>query len=81
MQVPWYPALGNHDYYGNPDAEIEYSTINQIWNLPSILQPFTRILNSRDKALFIVMDTQGLINDYQSLTDTMRSDSIPKSFG
>jgi len=78
LQVPWYPALGNHDYYGNPDAEIEYSTINSLWNFPSRYYSFTKILNSRDKALFIVLDTQGLINDYHNLTDSTQSDSIPE---
>ena len=76
LQVPWYPALGNHDYYGNPDAEIEYSAIHPNWNFPSRYYSFSRILNARDKALFIVLDTQGLINDYHNLTDSTQTDSI-----
>ncbi len=76
LQVPWYPALGNHDYAGNPEAEIEYSTINKLWNFPSRYYSFEKTLDTNDKALFIVMDTQGLINEYQSLTDTLQTDSI-----
>lgn len=76
LQVPWYPALGNHDYYGNPNAEIEYSNINEFWNLPSRYYSFEKTLDTNDKALFVVMDTQDLINEYQNLTDTLLTDSI-----
>lgn len=31
--VDWYPVLGNHDHYGNEDAEVEYSTINPHWKM------------------------------------------------
>ena len=24
LQVPWYAVLGNHDYHGNPEAQIDY---------------------------------------------------------
>jgi 3',5'-cyclic AMP phosphodiesterase CpdA len=33
--VDWYPVLGNHDHYGNEEAEIEYSKINQHWKMPA----------------------------------------------
>jgi len=33
-QAPIYPVLGNHDYKGNIDAQIEYSKINPRWKLP-----------------------------------------------
>lgn len=33
--VDWYPVLGNHDHYGNEEAEIEYSKINPHWKMPS----------------------------------------------
>mmetsp|Transcript_3221 Transcript_3221/g.4537 ORF Transcript_3221/g.4537 Transcript_3221/m.4537 type:complete len:421 (+) Transcript_3221:138-1400(+) len=38
VQVPWYPVLGNHDYYVNPEAQIEYTTERNPsgrWNMPS----------------------------------------------
>lgn len=31
----WYPVLGNHDYLGNPQAEIDYSKISRRWNMIS----------------------------------------------
>jgi tartrate-resistant acid phosphatase type 5 len=35
LQVPWYAVLGNHDGYGNPDAQIEYAKSNKRWRMPA----------------------------------------------
>lgn len=33
--VPWYAVLGNHDYRGNYQAEIDYTNVSQRWNMPA----------------------------------------------
>ena len=78
LHVSWFPALGNHDYYGNPDAEIAYSSISNYWKMPSRYYTFTKKIKTRSNARFIVLDTQGLINSYQGLSDTTQLDSIPQ---
>jgi tartrate-resistant acid phosphatase type 5 len=35
LQSDWYVVLGNHDYKGNPQAEIDYSAIDRKWNMPA----------------------------------------------
>lgn len=35
LQKDWYVALGNHDYGGNPQAQVEYSKISEHWKMPS----------------------------------------------
>lgn len=35
LQKNWYVALGNHDYGGNPQAQVEYSQISKHWKMPS----------------------------------------------
>ncbi len=34
-QLPWYVALGNHDYGGVPQAQVDYSARNPRWKMPA----------------------------------------------
>ncbi len=36
LQIPWYAILGNHDYFGDPEAQIRYSRNkrDQRWTMP-----------------------------------------------
>lgn len=33
--IPWYVILGNHDYYGNYSAQIDFTNYDQMWKMPS----------------------------------------------
>jgi tartrate-resistant acid phosphatase type 5 len=35
LQREWFVILGNHDYMGNPDAQVEYTKISRRWQLPA----------------------------------------------
>ncbi len=35
LQVPWWIALGNHDYHGNAQAQLDYSAKSRRWRLPA----------------------------------------------
>ncbi|HXQ15476.1 MAG TPA: tartrate-resistant acid phosphatase type 5 family protein [Caulobacteraceae bacterium] len=34
LQVPWYVALGNHDYHGNTQAQLDYANTSKRWSMP-----------------------------------------------
>ncbi|MCX6260729.1 MAG: metallophosphoesterase [Bacteroidia bacterium] len=76
LLVPWYPSLGNHDYRGDPDTEVEYSTINKHWVMPGRYYSFVKEINSSCSVRFIVLDTYGLIQEYRKLTDKTKYDNI-----
>lgn len=35
LQVPWHVVLGNHDYHGDSQAQIDYSAKSARWRMPS----------------------------------------------
>jgi len=35
LQTPWYVALGNHDYHGEPQAQLDYARTSPRWRMPS----------------------------------------------
>jgi tartrate-resistant acid phosphatase type 5 len=34
LQIPWYVALGNHDYRGSPQAQVAYTRTSARWRMP-----------------------------------------------
>lgn len=78
LQVPWYPALGNHDHYGNVNAQVQYSQINKNWNMPATYYSFTKNVERDCNVKFIVIDTYQLELDYYNLADSTAYDSIPQ---
>ncbi len=52
LNIPFFAALGNHDYLGNVQAEIDYTFHSTFWNMPSRYYTFTR-----GKVDFFVIDT------------------------
>lgn len=66
LQTPWYVALGNHDYYGNIQAQMDYSKISRRWNLPSTYYKETVKLKDGSKALLVFIDTNPFVKTYYS---------------
>ena len=64
LQNPWYVALGNHDYKGNIQAEIDYTKVSRRWHMPSTYFSKTFELKDGNKVLMVVMDTSPFIDSY-----------------
>jgi tartrate-resistant acid phosphatase type 5 len=64
LQAEWFPVLGNHDYHGSPQAEIDYSKISRRWRLTDHYYTFTKKINDSVSARFIFLDTPPLVAEY-----------------
>ena len=66
LQKNWYVALGNHDYGGNPQIQVEYSKISKIWKMPVRYYKIPQYAPNID---IFVLDTTPIVweNDNPSL--------------
>ena len=66
LQTDWYVVLGNHDYRGNPQAEIDYTQIDRRWNMPARYYTETFFIggDSTQGVLLVFIDTTPLITEY-----------------
>jgi acid phosphatase len=64
LQVPWHVALGNHDYRGNSQAQLDYTARSPRWRLPA--RWYSRRETAPDGATLdlFVLDTSPLIRAY-----------------
>jgi 3',5'-cyclic AMP phosphodiesterase CpdA len=65
LQVEWFPVLGNHDYKGNTQAEIDYSKISRRWRMKDRYYTFSKKVNDTVSARFVFLDTPPLVEEYQ----------------
>lgn len=65
LQIPWYPSLGNHDYRGNVDGEIEHSRLSLRWKLLSRYYAQTERIDDSSSLLIVHLDTSPFIKQYR----------------
>eukprot|EP00455_Lapot_gusevi_P023882 TRINITY_DN2480_c0_g1_i1.p1 TRINITY_DN2480_c0_g1~~TRINITY_DN2480_c0_g1_i1.p1 ORF type:complete len:291 (+),score=112.43 TRINITY_DN2480_c0_g1_i1:96-968(+) len=74
LQVPWYVALGNHDYDGSVEAQIQASTshVDSRWQMPAryftVSSPVP--LSSGATPTFVFLDTNPFIQSYYTSPET-----------
>lgn len=59
LMVDWHPVLGNHDYRGNPQAEIDYTNKSRRWRMPARYYSIEKSIgkDGKDKVLLAFLDT------------------------
>ena len=65
FNMPFYSVLGNHDYAGNIQAQIDYSQISKRWKMPSRYYAVRREISpgSPQTLLMLMLDTEVLRTD------------------
>jgi acid phosphatase len=66
LLVPWLVALGNHDYRGSVEAQIEYSRRSPRWRLPARSFTATEALPDGTRLQLFVLDTSPFLEQYRS---------------
>jgi 3',5'-cyclic AMP phosphodiesterase CpdA len=61
LYVPWYVILGNHDYEGNIQAQIDYTARSPRWRLPAPYYTVEKRLEDGTSVLFVFIDTNPLV--------------------
>ncbi len=81
LQIPWHVILGNHDYNGNCDAQLEYARAHLRWNMPARYFSQTHHLNDTVTADFFYLDTSPMIGNYRGhgrLGQHIATQDVPK---
>jgi acid phosphatase len=64
LQSPWKIILGNHDYRGNVQAQLDYAKTSKRWQLPARYYMESVALPDGGKADFFYLDTSPFIKKY-----------------
>ncbi|NIR48674.1 acid phosphatase [candidate division KSB1 bacterium] len=64
LMKPWYVVLGNHDYRGNPQAQVNYTDLSSRWYLPKRYYSITQQVDVSTQALFVFLDTSPFMKEY-----------------
>lgn len=62
LKCPWYAILGNHDYKGRTEAQIEYSHKSRRWKMPSAYYRLTEEITRETSVEFFFIDTTPLVS-------------------
>jgi len=65
LQIPWYVALGNHDYRGVPQAQIDYSKASSRWRMPNRYYKVAGNDIGAPHLDMFVIDTSPLVHKYR----------------
>ncbi|MCP4216322.1 MAG: hypothetical protein GY765_16860 [bacterium] len=57
FDMPFYATLGNHDYKGNVDAQVQYHQRSERWVMPSFYYTFTVPYSQSAGVQFFALDT------------------------
>lgn len=59
LMVDWWSILGNHDYHGSPQAQIDYSKKSRRWRMPARYYTF-----AQNGIRFVFLDTNPFLKKY-----------------
>jgi tartrate-resistant acid phosphatase type 5 len=64
LMTPWHVILGNHDYQGDTQAQLDYAAKSSRWSLPARYYTRVETLADGTRAEFFFLDTSRYILEY-----------------
>ena len=64
LGVPWWVILGNHDYRGNCQAQIDYGKKSKRWNMPDRYFVRSEQIPGGSMVEFVYIDTSPFVSQY-----------------
>jgi len=68
-ELPWYVTLGNHDYFGEYQAEIDYTKTHPRWILPATYHARDITHGGKIFARLLFADSDPYLREYQARPD------------
>jgi len=65
LQTAWYVALGNHDYRGCVEAQIDYGSRSARWHLPARFYAMEQSIDEATTVQFVFLDTSPFLARYR----------------
>ncbi|MGH7453601.1 MAG: purple acid phosphatase family protein [bacterium] len=69
LQVPFHAVLGNHDYRGNPEAQVQYTGMSERWKMPARYFTFTQPVDDSTGVQFFALDTNPIAAGEEQATE------------
>lgn len=76
LHIPWYVALGNHDYHDNPQAQVDYTALGGRWQMPHRYYALSSATTGLPHTDIVVMDTTPFVKRYSEESDKKISANI-----
>lgn len=65
LMLDWYAMLGNHEYRGNTQACLDYSTVSRRWMMPSRYYTIVKKADKGTSVRLVFIDTAPMIDKYR----------------
>jgi tartrate-resistant acid phosphatase type 5 len=70
LECDWYVALGNHDYHGNPQAEVDYTKVSRRWNMPARYFAVHKEIDNATAVDLYILDTSPFQSAYRGAKES-----------
>ncbi|WP_068089460.1 purple acid phosphatase family protein [Novosphingobium rosa] len=76
LQKPWHALLGNHDYKGTPQAQIDYTAHSSRWKMPARYYQLSGADYGMPAVDMFMLDTSPLVHSYRKNVESVIAKNV-----